>query len=376
MRELKIFFVVVFFTGLVYWGVEPFAHSVMNPPSTPVTFNFAKADEEFLKQEIITKTKALEEIKTSGNEKAIMNSQKALDTAIQREEQVKQIWDKVSKIDFSKGDAKKGREIFEGNCIACHGIKAAGIPASITDSSSFGVTPPDLSDAGDIYDEKFLAALIIDPVNAMQISHKFNDEKPFVMPAYPLSGDETQDNNDLANLIAFLKNTATNYEKDFEAKLKVQLEKKYAKKQDLSDTDKAALIVKEINFAKDKQVFENACGRCHDVKYDGFVSSSNMSDLKNYLGIIPPDLSMMIRSKGEHYLNIFINEPQKKIHGTAMPRVGLNEKSQTQVINYLEKVGDSKKEEREKTGIYVMIFFVILSIFAIGWKRTIWSKLH
>ncbi|EPO3816001.1 hypothetical protein ACT94O_002067, partial [Campylobacter coli] len=25
---------------------------------------------------------------------------------------------------------------------------------------------------------------------------------------------------------------------------------------------------------------------------------------------------------------------------------------------------------------YVMIFFVILSIFAIGWKRSVWSKLH
>ncbi|MEB2830967.1 hypothetical protein Q9Q41_02140, partial [Campylobacter upsaliensis] len=27
-------------------------------------------------------------------------------------------------------------------------------------------------------------------------------------------------------------------------------------------------------------------------------------------------------------------------------------------------------------GIYIMIFFVILSIFAILWKRSVWSKLH
>ncbi|MCR6579094.1 c-type cytochrome [Campylobacter insulaenigrae] len=375
MRELKIFFVVVFFTGLVYWGVEPFAHSIMNPPSTPVNFNFAQADEEFFKQEIATKEKALEEAKASGNEKAIANSQKTLDAVMQQEQQVKQMWEKIAKIDFSKANVQKGKEIFEGNCVACHGMKAAEIPASITDSS-LGVTPPDLSDAGSIYDEKFLAALIIDPVNTLQISHKFNDENPFLMPAYPLSGDEAQDSSDLANLIAFLKDTAINYEKDFEATLKTQLEEKYSKNQDLSDAAKTALIAKEIDFAKNKKVFENACGRCHDVKYDGFMSSSNMSDLKNYLGMTPPDLSMMIRSKGEHYLNIFINEPQKKIHGTAMPRVGLNEKSQTQVIDYLEKVGDSKKEEREQTGIYIMIFFAILSIFAIGWKRSVWSKLH
>ncbi len=59
-----------------------------------------------------------------------------------------------------------------------------------------------------------------------------------------------------------------------------------------------------------------------------------------------------------------------------MPRVGLTEDAQVKVVSYLEKVGDSKKEERESTGIYIMIFFVILSIFAIGWKRSVWSKLH
>lgn len=375
MRELKIFFVVVFFTGLVYWGVEPFAHSVMNPHSTPANFDFAKADEEFFQKEIEAKTKALEEAKASGNEKAIIATQKALELLQSQEQNTKQMWEKISKIDFSKANAQKGKEIFEGNCIACHGVKAAGIPASITDSS-LGVAPPDLSDAGSIYDEKFLTALIADPVKAMQISHKFNDEKPFLMPAYPLSGDDTKDGQDLADLIAFLKDTAVKYEKDFEDTTKKELEAKYAKNQELSQEAKNSLIAKELQFAKDKQVFENACGRCHDVKYDGFVSSSNMDDLKNYLGMTPPDLSMMIRSKERDYLDIFINEPQKKIHGTAMPRVGLNEKAQEQVVDYLEKVGDSKKEEREQTGIYIMIFFVILSIFAIGWKRSVWSKLH
>ncbi|ECP7232315.1 cytochrome c1, partial [Campylobacter jejuni] len=49
---------------------------------------------------------------------------------------------------------------------------------------------------------------------------------------------------------------------------------------------------------------------------------------------------------------------------------------QAKVVSYIDQVGDSKKEERKTTGIYVMIFFVILSIFAIGWKRSVWSKLH
>lgn len=51
---------------------------------------------------------------------------------------------------------------------------------------------------------------------------------------------------------------------------------------------------------------------------------------------------MMIRAKGEHGLNIFINDPQKLLPGTAMPRVGLSEQAQKQVIAYLEKAGDRK----------------------------------
>ena len=35
MREFKVLAVVVFFTVLIYWGVEPFAHSQMHPHVAP-----------------------------------------------------------------------------------------------------------------------------------------------------------------------------------------------------------------------------------------------------------------------------------------------------------------------------------------------------
>lgn len=44
MREIKIFLVVVVFTALVYWGVEPYAHSVMKPHVAPANFDFAVED--------------------------------------------------------------------------------------------------------------------------------------------------------------------------------------------------------------------------------------------------------------------------------------------------------------------------------------------
>lgn len=83
------------------------------------------------------------------------------------------------------------------------------------------------------------------------------------------------------------------------------------------------------------------------MKYDSFFTPSNQNDLKTYLGSVPPDLSMMIRSRGEQYLHDFINNTQKLLPGTAMPRVGLTETAQAKVVSYIDQVGDSKKKKEK-----------------------------
>lgn len=47
-----------------------------------------------------------------------------------------------------------------------------------------------------------------------------------------------------------------------------------------------------------KAVYEDACLRCHDIKYDDMYVTGNKQSLASYMGSTPPDLSMMIRSKG------------------------------------------------------------------------------
>lgn len=374
MRELKIFLVVVVFTALVYWGVEPYAHSVMKPHVAPANFDYAAEDTAYAKGIIAEKEIALEDAKKSNDAKRIESAQKDLDKAKENLAKVEELWADVAKIDFTKGNAAKGKEFFNNNCFACHGVKEDDIAANITDSS-LGVIPPDLSSAGVIFDEKFLAALIMNPALALKVDHKFGDA--FIMTAYnsETSGDsEELVNANIADVIAYLKEVGVKFEAKENATIKQEAELKYSKIEDANE--KSALVEKEIAFTKDKSTFIEACGRCHDVKYDNFFTPSNHNDLANYLGSVPPDLSMMIRSRGEQYLHDFINNTQKLLPGTAMPRVGLTEDAQAKVVSYLEKVGDSKKEERESIGIYVMIFFVILSIFAIGWKRSVWSKLH
>nr|EAK5659742.1 cytochrome c1 [Campylobacter fetus] len=374
MRELKIFLVVVVFTALVYWGVEPYAHSVMKPHVAPANFDYAAEDTAYAKGIIAEKEIALEDAKKSNDAKRIESAQKDLDKAKENLAKVEELWADVAKIDFTKGNAAKGKEFFNNNCFACHGVKEDDIAANITDSS-LGVIPPDLSSAGVIFDEKFLAALIMNPALALKVDHKFGDA--FIMTAYnsEVSGDsEELVNANIADVIAYLKEVGLKFEAKENATIKQEAELKYSKIEDANE--KSALVEKEIAFAKDKSTFIEACGRCHDIKYDNFFTPSNHNDLASYLGSVPPDLSMMIRSRGEQYLHDFINNTQKLLPGTAMPRVGLTEDAQVKVVSYLEKVGDSKKEERESTGIYIMIFFVILSIFAIGWKRSVWSKLH
>ena len=59
-----------------------------------------------------------------------------------------------------------------------------------------------------------------------------------------------------------------------------------------------------------------------------------------------------------------------------MPRVGLKENTEKQVIAYLESVGDSKKGERESLGFGLMVFFAIMAVLAYLWKCNVWSRLH
>ncbi len=73
---------------------------------------------------------------------------------------------------------------------------------------------------------------------------------------------------------------------------------------------------------------------------------------------------------------MFSSTIRKSFAGTAMPRVGLSEQAQKQVISYLEKAGDRKKHERNTLGIKIMIFFAVLSFLAYAWKRKVWSEVH
>lgn len=377
MKGLKPLLVVIFFTLLLYWGIEPYAHSKLNPHVDPANYDFAVEDITLAKTNVKKAEENVKKAEKSGLEDMIKNANLELENAEASLEKYSSFWDEINKIDLKKGDAATGAETFlMAGCTACHGVESAGMPApmgAIDSSQAYGANPPDLSIAGKIFDDKFLAALIKDPVMAQKLDHKFGDEVPYPMPGfYGVGGDINQE---LADIVAYLKSIVPNDDGIVEL-----YANKMVAKEELSENDKAKFIDGLSKNDKeniiDKVIYADACQRCHDMKYDDVYADGDKSSIASYLGSTPPDLSMYIRSRSKEFLHNFLNDTQKMLPGTAMPRVGLNQESETKVIEYMENIGDSKKAERESLSIYIMIYFVILAVFAGLWKRKVWSNLH
>jgi len=313
MKEFFILIVVSIFTLVTYYLVEPFAHHQMHKHVESEHFAYADLP-------AVTKT----------------------------------------------GDAVNGKAIAADGyaCSACHAITVDGFTApmdAVSAAAAYGVNPPDLSNAGVVYNAKFLNDLIRNPAHALNVEHKFNADKGQMHPMASFGGFGGDIDQEVADIVAYLQSIAVTKEK----------------------------LTPAI-------AFETACGRCHAVKYEKWtqIGSKPMfkhkkdelafdirlleyqDSLKAYMGKLPPDLSMYIRSRGEHYIKTFVENPQNYLKGTAMPRVGVSAESAEKVIEYLEDSGDTKRHEREEVGKNVMIYIVIFAIFALLWKKQVWRDLH
>jgi len=313
MKELLILVVVTIFTLVTYYLVEPFAHSQMHKHVE---------SEHFAYNDLPAITK--------------------------------------------KGDATNGKAIAADGyaCTGCHSITVDGFAApmdAVSGAAAYGVNPPDLSNAGAVYDAKFLTDLIKNPAHALMVEHKFDAEAGHMHPMTQFAGFGGDLDQEVADIVAYLESIAVSKE--------------------------------ELTPA---MAYEIACGRCHEVRYEKWTQIGTkptfkhkkdslafdikvleyQDSLKAYMGKLPPDLSMYIRSRGEHYISTFVENPQAYLAGTSMPRVGVNAHAAEQVIEYLEDSGDTKRHERESIGVNVMIYIVIFAIFALLWKKQVWRDLH
>lgn len=294
MREFKALAIIIAVVGVIYWGVEPLAHSVFHPAKAPADYTYAD----------------IKDIQVP------LTGQGAL-----------------------KGDLAKGKELVENNCTACHNMKTPENELKARNADS--VMGPDLDTMGYLYAPEFLTALLKDPLKATLLTQKFKGREG----DYQMTAAMGMSDQEIADVVSYLQSIAP----------------------------------KEMS---NREVFIDACSRCHDVKYDGINGLKGIKvatpakTVLEYLGAPAPDLSTMYRSRGEHYLALFINDPQKMLPGASMPRVGLTQKAEHQVLAYMENIADAKKEERQSLGIKLIIFCAIMAVLAYLWKCKIWREVH
>ncbi|MDR2151829.1 MAG: hypothetical protein LBO72_03320 [Helicobacteraceae bacterium] len=340
MKNFKILAVLIVFVGFTYWGIEPYAHHVFHPKAPPVDFAFSDLYPTLDKDGV----------------EAERNRIKGL---------------------IANADIAVGTATYRDLCAPCHIMENTGIVMSAQDLiTTYGLLPPDLSNATSIYDEVFLfeaikdfsSAALIAPHTARQ-NALLPTEAEALIEAHPnMTQEEAQETANQK-----VQKAVTSYAEKIQANFTTMTPYVYA----FTEEQIASILgflksqAKPIAEIDAKSIAVNACARCHSFKYDKVALQASVDRLKPYLGVDapPPDLSMMIRSKGADYLNTFINNPQKHLLGTAMPRVGLSKEAQEKVVEYIDQIGDPKKGERGRMGVVFVIYFLLLSVLAYMWKH-------
>ncbi|MBU1643181.1 c-type cytochrome, partial [bacterium] len=313
MRDFKILLTLIILTGFTYWGIEPYAESIMHPEVKPADYRFSDlyADAKTPKQVNAAEAALLETINSA--------------------------------------DPKAGKTAFLTNCTSCHSLHNKGINAEMDEKAliaSYGFLPPDLSNAGSIYSIPFLYHLILDPADTVynSVFRRQSKERLALESAHVSSQDRERLDDDYRKSVAsFTAKKSAAYKMPMLGLPEQKIADIAAYFQSISDPI-AEISGREITVA--------ACSRCHSVNYDSIALKANADMLQKYLGTVPPDLSQMIKSRGENYLVTFINDPQKHLLGTAMPRVGLSKIAEEKVIAYLTKVGDPYQAQRRQIGFY------------------------
>lgn len=328
MRELKILAVVVFFSLLTYYLVEPYAHHEMHK----------KVDDQG--NEIKIESHGF----TYDGTDDIAEAERKGDAALVAKK--KAFWSDVKTVASLKGDAVAGEAGF-GLCMGCH---------NGSNMNMGGAIPPNLDHAGAIYDKNYLIALIKDPAMASNVDHKYEDTM-----MHPMGSIKSMmsDDQQIADVVAYM-------------------------------------LEHKAGEVTPKEAYMEACVRCHAVRYGQLTQLGETPAFKHekealahkikvideqdavkaYMGKLPPDLSMIIRARGNHFMETFIENPQSQLAGTSMPRVGLNHQGYEKVKAYLTEVGDPSKEKREALGPIVIGFFILFAILAFLWKKYQWRDLH
>ena len=198
--------------------------------------------------------------------------------------------------------------------------------------------------------------------------------------------------------------------------------------------DKMSVDVSDAaSLQRGAKLYMNYCSGCHSLKYAryegmaqdiGIVDSQGrvleaavkenlmfagekitdtmliampVDDAQNWFGKAPPDLSLVARSRGANwlytYLRSFYPDPKKPwgVNNSIFPDVGMPnvlsslEKTLSKpefdaavrdLVNFLVLMGEPKQRERERLGVWVLLFLGVFLVFCWLLKREYWKDVH
>ena len=107
MKEIRTLILVLFCVGILYWFIEPYAHTKLSPHTDPVNYDFAAGDTALAAHNVAAAESALATAEKGGDETMIKNSKKALASAKEQQDKTVLFWDEINKIDLSKGKSPR-----------------------------------------------------------------------------------------------------------------------------------------------------------------------------------------------------------------------------------------------------------------------------
>ncbi len=191
---------------------------------------------------------------------------------------------------------------------------------------------------------------------------------------------------------------------------------------DIGIVDKKGIVLEKLvnsnlNFTSEKVT-------------DPILVATPKVDAMKWFGVAPPDLSLVARVRGTDwlysYLRSFYIDPKRPwgVNNTVFPDVGMPnvlmalqgtqvpvfksetlkddegkpyekqiithlelktpgtltkdeyDKAMTDLVNFLDYVGEPHKLERKRLGVWVLLFLVVLTLFAYLLKREYWKDVH
>ncbi|MAR89897.1 MAG: cytochrome c1 [Pseudomonadota bacterium] len=182
----------------------------------------------------------------------------------------------------------------------------------------------------------------------------------------------------------------------------------------------------KVSLQRGAQIFVNNCLGCHSAQYMRYgrvaedlgippeIMRENMmfttdrigdtmhtampGDLgKKWFGVVPPDLTLVARVRGEDWLYSYLTnfyEDESRPWGVnnhvfpdvAMPHVLSNmemelgedkfNEAMADLTNYMVYMAEPIRAERERLGVYVLIFLAVLAVPVYFLNKEYWKDIH